>query len=93
MEGALARREGGKKDAEMETVEELLDSETDRQTHRQGKMGQTKTLKESEGQEPGFNPWSGTKIPHTAWRSRRKNKLKNRETQTGSQREREREKP
>ena len=53
-------------------------------------MGQTKTLKESEGQEPGFNPWSGTKIPHTAWRSRRKNKMKNRETKTGSQRERER---
>lgn len=39
MEGALARREGEKKDAEMETVEELLDSERDRQTHRQGEMG------------------------------------------------------
>lgn len=54
-------------------------------------MGQTKTLKESEGREPEFNPWLGTKIPHTAWCNRRKNKMKNRETKTGSQRERERE--
>ena len=34
MEGALARGEGEKKDAEMETVEELLDSERDRHTDR-----------------------------------------------------------
>lgn len=40
-----------------------LGSERDRQT---GKMGQTKALKKSKGQEPGFNPWLGTKISHTA---------------------------
>ena len=75
-----------KKDAEMETVEELLGSERD----RRGKMGQTKALKESKGQEPGFNPWLGTKISHTAWRNRRKNKMKKRDKDRQPERERRR---